>query len=59
MTTGGNLTTGKSGRGSANFKQMQSKCCQQVVVYSQTTVENYDGTSWTTLPKFSCCNKLY
>ena len=53
MSTGGNLTTSKYGRGSANQAPSENAMSAGGGIPAQTTVENYDGTSWSTLPSLA------
>ena len=53
MSTGGNLTTSKYDRGSANQAPSENAMSAGGGIPAQTTVENYDGTSWSTLPSLA------
>tara|TARA_R100000322_G_scaffold104205_2_gene66360 strand:- start:37 stop:1875 length:1839 start_codon:yes stop_codon:yes gene_type:complete len=53
MSSGGNMTTSKYGRGSANQAPSENALSAGGGIPAQTTVENYDGTSWTTLPSLA------
>ena len=53
MSTGGNLTTSKYGRGSANQAPSENAMSAGGGIPAQTTVENYNGTSWSTLPSLA------
>ena len=53
MSTGGNMSTSKYGRGSANQAPSENAMSAGGGIPAQTTVENYDGTSWSTLPSLA------
>jgi len=53
MSAGGNMSTSKYGRGSANQAPSENAMSAGGGIPAQTTVENYDGTSWSTLPSLA------
>ena len=53
MSTGGNMSTSKYGRGSANQAPSENAMSAGGGIPAQTTVENYNGTTWSTLPSLA------
>ena len=53
MSTGGNMSTSKYGRGSAGQAPSENAMSAGGGIPAQTTVENYNGTSWSTLPSLA------
>ena len=53
MSAGGNMSTSKYGRGSANQAPSENAMSAGGGIPAQTTVENYNGTSWSTLPSLA------
>ena len=53
MSAGGNMSTSKYGRGSANQAPSENAMSAGGGIPAQTTVENYDGSSWSTLPSLA------
>ena len=53
MSTGGNMSTSKYDRGSANQAPSENAMSAGGGIPAQTTVENYNGTSWSTLPSLA------